>query len=198
MAESLQDFDIEEFRLPRSLYGEIQTRQLPPRPARESHSSGVRSHSPGSLWPLGSLAPVSSWRWPLDSSGAGIPGKQLERGRDRMESRPGGAIRSPDSPGVERGRSDSLSRKPGRKPSLAILELESQRPARLRSGVRFPGDGGERPPSSQARLLTLLWYAGSWRVGSDPLDSSWLPLGQSWASRNPRRIEAWSLWRRPA
>ena len=33
MAEGLRDFDIEEFRLPASLYGEIQTRQLPPRPA---------------------------------------------------------------------------------------------------------------------------------------------------------------------
>jgi len=32
MAESLQDFDVEDFRLPPSLYGEIQTRQLPPRP----------------------------------------------------------------------------------------------------------------------------------------------------------------------
>ena len=33
MAESLQDFDVEAFRLPPSLYGEIQSRQLPPRPA---------------------------------------------------------------------------------------------------------------------------------------------------------------------
>jgi hypothetical protein len=33
MAESLQDFDLQEFWFPCSLYGEIQTRQLPPSPA---------------------------------------------------------------------------------------------------------------------------------------------------------------------
>src|SRR5690349_14169013 len=32
METGLRDFDVGEFRLPRSLYGEIQSRQLPPRP----------------------------------------------------------------------------------------------------------------------------------------------------------------------
>jgi hypothetical protein len=98
MAETLADFDVEEFRLPRSLYGEIPTRQLLGL-RRENHSFGVRFHSPGSRSPPGSQAPVSLWRWPLDSSGADILG-----------NRPGAW---PKSDGEPAWRSDPLGRLSG-------------------------------------------------------------------------------------
>ena len=159
MAETLQDFDVEEFRLPRSLYGEIQTRQLPPRPGEgEPFIRGpipfswvaLASRLPGSCLIVAMAARFLRSRYPRKASWsvaeigwrAGLEERSARRTLQALSE--AGLI--------------SLTRKPGRKPALAILELAGgdRRSRSLRSGVRFPGDGGEWPPSSQARLLMSL------------------------------------------
>ncbi len=124
MVETLQDFDIEDFRLPRSLYGEIRTRQLPPRPGEgEPFIRGpipfswvaLASRLPGSCLIVGMAARFLRSRYPQKASWsvaeigwrAGLEERSARRTLQALSE--AGLI--------------EVIRKPGRKPTLAMLEL---------------------------------------------------------------------------
>jgi hypothetical protein len=121
--EIFQDFDVEEYRLPRGLYGEIPTRQLPPRPAEgEPFIRGpipfswvaMASRLPGSCLIVAMAARFLRNRysrkpaWSVAEIGwrAGLEERSARR-----------SLRALSEAGLI-----SLNRRPGRKPTLAILE----------------------------------------------------------------------------
>jgi DNA-binding transcriptional ArsR family regulator len=132
MAEALQDFDVEAFRLPPSLHGEIQTRQLPPRP-REGEPF-IRGPIPFSWVALISQLRGSSLivamaarflrsRYPRKSSWS-VAEIGWRAGLEERSARR--SLQALSEAGLV-----SLTRRPGRKPDLAILELgesETQEP----------------------------------------------------------------------
>ena len=125
MAETFQDFDVEEFRLPPSLYGEIQTRQLPPRPGEgEPFIRGpirfswvaLASQLPGSCLIVAMAARFLRSRYPRKSSWS-VAEIGWRAGLEERSARQ--SLQALSEAGLI-----SLSRKPGCKPALAILELE--------------------------------------------------------------------------
>jgi hypothetical protein len=125
MVESLEDFDIEEFRLPPSLYGEIRTRQLPPRPVGgEPFIRGpipfawvaLASRLPGSCLIVAMAARFLRGRYPR-KSGWSMAEIGWRAGLEESSARQ--SLQALSEAGLI-----SLTRRPGRKPALAILEPE--------------------------------------------------------------------------
>ena len=184
MVETRQDFDVEEFRLPRSLYAEIPTRQFPPRP-REGEPF-IRGPVPFSWVALASRLPGSclivalaarylrsrytrkaSWSVAEIGWRAGLEERSARRTLQILSE--AGLI--------------ALTRKPGRKPTLAILEL---------AGVGDPGASAWGPipwrwwraasqlPGKAPQVALACWLKTGWeRSARFELAPVWLELGLS-------------------
>jgi hypothetical protein len=124
MAETLQDFDVEEFRLPPSLSGEIRTRQLPPRPREgEPFIRGpiafswvaLASRLPGSSLIVAMAARFLRSRYPR-KPGWSVAEIGWRAGLEERAARR--VLHTLSEAGLI-----SLAKRPGCKPALTILEL---------------------------------------------------------------------------
>jgi DNA-binding transcriptional ArsR family regulator len=124
MAANLQDFDVEDFRLPRSLYGEIRTHRLPPRPGEgEPFIRGpiafawvaLAARLRGSCLIVAMAARFLRSRYPRKSSWS-VAEIGWRAGLEERSARR--SLRALSEAGLT-----SFTRRPGRKPALVILEL---------------------------------------------------------------------------
>jgi DNA-binding transcriptional ArsR family regulator len=184
MAETLQDFDVEEFRLPPSLYGEIQTHRLPPRP-REGEPF-IRGPIPFSWVALASRLPGSCLsvamavrylrcryprkpNWSMAEIGwrAGLEERSARRTLQALSE--AGLI--------------SLTRKPGRKPALAILELaeeETQEPPLWGPIPWRWWRAASQLPGKAPHVALACWLLAGWeRSARFELAPAWPELGLS-------------------
>jgi DNA-binding transcriptional ArsR family regulator len=182
MAESLQDFDVEEFRLPPSLYSEIQSRQLPPRPAKgEPFIRGPISFAwvalaarlPGSGLIVAMAARYLRSRYPR-KSGWSVAEIGWRAGLEERSARQ--TLRALSEAGLI-----SLNRKPGCKPTLAILELEETETLwpPLWGPIPWPWwRAASQLPGKSPHVALACWLLAGWeRSARFVLDPVWPELG---------------------
>jgi DNA-binding transcriptional ArsR family regulator len=182
MAENLQDFDIEDFRLPRSLYGEIPTRQLPPRPAEGEPF--IRGPIPFAWIALASRLPRSCLivamaarylrsryphkpAWSLAEIGwrAGLEESSARKSLQALSE--AGLI--------------SFTRRQGRKPALSILELAEPEPCRDPLWGPIPWRwwrAASQLPAKAPHVALACWLLVGWkRSARIELEPVWPELG---------------------
>jgi DNA-binding transcriptional ArsR family regulator len=184
MAETFQDFDVEEFRLPPSPYGEIQTRQLPPRPGEgEPFIRGpipfswvaMASRLPGSCLNVAMAARFLRSRYQRKSSWS-MAEIGWRAGLEERSARQ--ALQALSTAGLI-----SLARQPGRKPVLAILELQesaTQEPP-LWGPVPWPWwRAASQLPGKVPHVSLACWLLAGWRRSARfVLGPTWPELGLS-------------------
>ncbi len=184
MAETFQDFDVEEFRLPPSLYGEIQTRQLPPRPGEgEPFIRGpirfswvaLASQLPGSCLIVAMAARFLRSRYPRKSSWS-VAEIGWRAGLEERSARQ--SLQALSEAGLI-----SLSRKPGCKPALAILELEGPETHEPALWGPIPWRwwrAASQLPGKAPHVALACWLPAGWeRSARFELAPAWPELGLS-------------------
>jgi len=184
MGEATQDFDVEEFRLPPSLYGEIRTRQLPPRPAEgEPFIRGpipfswiaLASRLPGSCLTVAMAARFLRCRyshkasWSVAEIGwrAGLEEQSARRSLQALSK--AGLI--------------SLTRRPGCKPALAILESDWRQEKKLNHPLWGPipwpwWRAASQLPGKAPHVALACWLKAGWeRSARFKLAPAWPELG---------------------
>jgi DNA-binding transcriptional ArsR family regulator len=187
MAKSLQDFDVEEFRLPPSLYGEIRTRPLPPRPAEgEPFIRGpipfawvsLAARLPGSCLIVAMAARYLRGRYPHKPAWS-VAEIGWRAGLEEWAARQ--ALQALSEAGLI-----SLTRKPGRKPALAILELEEAESWRPPLWGPIPWRwwrAASQLPGKAPHVALACWLlAGRERSARFELDPAWPELGLTQSS----------------
>jgi hypothetical protein len=179
MAETLQDFDVEEFRLPPSLAGQIRTRQLPPRPREgEPFIRGPISFSwialasrlPGSSLIVAMASRFLRSRYPR-KPGWSVAEIGWRAGLEERAARR--ALRMLSEAGLV-----ALAQRPGCKPSLTILELEGPGPP-LWGPIPWRWWRAASQLSGKAPQVGLAcWLLAGWeRSARFELASTWPELG---------------------
>jgi hypothetical protein len=187
MPVTLQEFDVEEFRLPSSLYGEIRPRQLPPRPRTgEPFIRGpvsffwvaLASRLPGSCLSVAMAARFLRSRYPRKSGWsvaeigwrAGL--QESSARRSLLILRGAGLI--------------SLVWRPGRKPTLAILEPEEPETQEPPLWGPIPWRwwrAASQLPGKAPQVSLACWLLAGWeRCARFELASTWPELGLSQSS----------------
>jgi DNA-binding transcriptional ArsR family regulator len=182
MAESLQDFVVEEYRLPPSLYGEIQNRQLLPRPAEgEPFIRGpipfawvsLACRLPGSCLIVAMAVRLLRSRYPRKATWS-IAEIGWRAGLEESTARR--TLRALSEAGLI-----SLTRKPGCKPALAIRELEE--PQSLWPPLWGPipwrwWRAASQLPGKAPHVALACWLLAGWeRSARFELNPVWPELG---------------------
>jgi DNA-binding transcriptional ArsR family regulator len=185
MTETAEDFDIEQFRLPPSLYNEIQTHQYPPRPVGEEPYikgpipfawAALAARLPGSCLIVGMAARYLRGRYP-HKRGWSVAEIGWRAGLEEQSARR--ALRTLSEAGLI-----ALTREPGRKPVLNVLESAEEKEPETRryplwGPIPWPWWRAASQLSGKAPHVALAcWLLAGWeRSARIELEPVWPELG---------------------